>query len=122
MIDRLPAVVARCSGVAAVIRAVAFARECDLPVTIRGGGHNVAGRAVCDGGPPIDLSRMRNVRVDPDARTAWVGGGATWADVDHETGAFGLATPGGASSRTRAWGADTRGRHRTPAVRIRAEL
>ncbi|WP_336343221.1 FAD-binding oxidoreductase [Halalkalicoccus ordinarius] len=100
MIDKRPALIARCRGVADVITAVNFARENDLLVAVRGGGHNVAGTAVCDGGLVIDLSEMRGVRVDPEARTAWVQAGATWADVDHETQAFGLATPGGLVSET----------------------
>nr|WP_321168288.1 FAD-binding oxidoreductase [Halorubrum sp. JWXQ-INN 858] len=100
MIDKYPALIARCRGTADVIRAVDFARENGLRVAVRGGGHNVAGTAVCDDGLVIDLSEMRGVRVDPDERTAWVQGGATWADVDHETQAFGLATPGGVVSET----------------------
>ncbi|MFC6718372.1 FAD-binding oxidoreductase [Natrialbaceae archaeon GCM10025810] len=100
MIDRRPALIARCRGVADVVGAVNFARENELLVAIRGGGHNVAGTAVCDDGLVIDLSEMRSVRVDPGARTARVEAGATWADVDHETQAFGLATPGGAVSET----------------------
>ncbi|WP_137289703.1 FAD-binding oxidoreductase [Natronorubrum halophilum] len=100
MIDRHPALIARCRGVGDVISAVNFAREHDLLVAVRGGGHNVAGTAVCDDGLVIDLSEMRDVWVDPDERTAWVRAGATWADVDRETQAFGLATPGGAVSET----------------------
>ncbi len=100
MIDRRPALIARCRGVADVVSAVDFARENDIAVAVRGGGHNVAGTAVCDDGLVIDLTEMRSVRVDPDARTAWVQAGATWADVDHETQAFGLATPGGLVSET----------------------
>ncbi|MFC6767482.1 FAD-binding oxidoreductase [Natrinema soli] len=100
MIDKRPSLIARCRGVTDIISSVGFARENDLPVAVRGGGHNVAGTAVCDDGLVIDLSEMRSVRVDPDARTAWVQAGATWADVDHETQAFGLATPGGAVSET----------------------
>jgi FAD/FMN-containing dehydrogenase len=100
MIDKYPALIARCSGTADVIDAVNFARENDLLVAVRGGGHNVAGSAVCDDGLVIDLSEMTGVRVDPDSQTAWVEAGATWADVDHETQAFGLATPGGVVSDT----------------------
>ncbi|MFC7239035.1 FAD-binding oxidoreductase [Saliphagus sp. GCM10025317] len=100
MIDKRPALISRCRGVADVISAVNFAREHDLAVAIRGGGHNVAGTAVCDDGLVIDLSEMRSVWVDPDERTAWVQAGATWADVDLETQAFGLATPGGVVSDT----------------------
>jgi FAD/FMN-containing dehydrogenase len=100
MINRRPAVIVRCQGVADVIAAVNFARTNGLVVAVRGGGHGVAGHAVCDGGMMIDLSLMRSVRVDPTARRSWVQGGATWADVDRETTAFGLATPGGLISTT----------------------
>jgi FAD/FMN-containing dehydrogenase len=100
MIDRHPAVIVRCKGTADVIGAVRFALEHQLPVAIRGGGHNVAGHAVCDHGMMIDLSAMRSVRVDPERRRAWVEGGATWRDVDRETQVFGLATPGGLISDT----------------------
>ncbi|MDZ5811701.1 FAD-binding oxidoreductase [Halorubrum sp. AD140] len=100
MIDKHPALIARCRGVRDVISAVNFARENDLLVAVRGGGHNVAGTAVCEDGLVIDLSEMRAVWVDPTERTAWVQAGATWADVDHETQTFGLATPGGAVSET----------------------
>jgi len=100
MIDRRPAVIARCAGVADVIETIAFARDAALPLAVRGGGHNVAGTAVCDDGVVCDLSEMTAVRVDPDDRTAWVQAGATWADVDRETQAFGLATPGGVVSDT----------------------
>jgi FAD/FMN-containing dehydrogenase len=100
MIDRRPEFIIRCGGVADVIAAVDFARRHGLLVAVRGGGHGVAGHAVCDGGVMIDLSGMRAVRVDPVARRAWVQGGATWGDVDCETTAFGLATPGGLISTT----------------------
>jgi FAD/FMN-containing dehydrogenase len=100
MIDRRPGLIVQCHGVADVVAAVDFARSHGLRVAVRGGGHNVAGYAVCDGGLMIDLSLMRAVRVDPQARRAWVQGGATWGDVDHETSAFGLATPGGVVSMT----------------------
>lgn len=100
MIDRRPALIARCTGVADVIAALQFAREHDLLVAVRGGGHNVAGTATCDGGIVIDLSPMRAVRVDPDARTVWAQGGCTWGDVDRETQLFGLAVPGGVVSGT----------------------
>jgi FAD/FMN-containing dehydrogenase len=95
MIDRRPTMIVRCQGVADVIAAVNFARTTALAVAVRGGGHGVAGHAVCNGGMMIDLSGMRAVRVDRTARRAWVQGGATWGDVDCETTAFGLATPGG---------------------------
>ena len=100
MIDRRPALIVRCAGVADVIQAVRFAREHDLVVAVRGGGHNIAGSAVCDGGVVIDLSAMRAARVDPAGRTARVQGGATLGDLDHEAQAFGLATPGGVVSTT----------------------
>src|SRR5690349_6780653 len=100
MIDRRPSLIAQCQGAADVIAAVNFARAQGLLVAVRGGGHKVAGYAVCDGGMMIDLSLMRAVRVDVGARRAWVQGGATWADVDAETTAFGLATPGGLISTT----------------------
>jgi FAD/FMN-containing dehydrogenase len=83
-----------------VAAAVRFAREHDLEIAIRGGGHNVAGTAVCDDGIVIDLSAMRGVRVDPSARTAWVQGGALWGDVDREAQAYALATTGGIVSHT----------------------
>jgi FAD/FMN-containing dehydrogenase len=99
-IDRHPRVIARCSGTADVMAAVRYARDHDLDIAIRGGGHNVAGTAVCDDGIVIDLSTMRAVRVDPVGRRAWVQGGALWGDVDHETQAHGLATTGGIISHT----------------------
>ncbi|MGH2617351.1 MAG: FAD-binding oxidoreductase [Thermomicrobiales bacterium] len=100
LIDRRPALIARCSGTADVVACVNFARERDLLLSVRGGGHNVAGNAVNDGGLVIDLSQMRGVYVDPAARTVRAQGGATWGDVDPETQRFGLATPGGVISST----------------------
>ena len=100
MIDRRPAVIARCKSVGDVQAAVRFGRENDLPVAIRGGGHNAAGLAVCDGGIVVDLSAMRDVVVDPAKRTARVGGGATWGDFDRAAAVHGLATTGGAVSTT----------------------
>jgi FAD/FMN-containing dehydrogenase len=100
MIDRRPALIARCAGTADVVRAVEFAREQDLLISVRGGGHNVAGNAVCDGGLMIDLSTMRGVHVDPKTRRARAAGGATWGDFDAETQVFGLATTGGLISDT----------------------
>jgi FAD/FMN-containing dehydrogenase len=95
VIDRRPAAIARCRDADDVIAAVRVAREHRPVVSIRGGGHQVAGSAVCDDGLVIDLSAMREVRVDPVARTARVAGGARWADVDRATQAHGLVAPGG---------------------------
>ncbi|EFW90829.1 FAD linked oxidase domain protein [Haladaptatus paucihalophilus DX253] len=100
MRDAHPDIIARCSGVGDVKEAVEFARETDIPVAVRGGGHNVAGTAVRDGGLVIDLSEMRSVTVDPEHRRVRAQGGATWADVDWETQAFGLVAPGGVVSET----------------------
>ncbi len=100
MIDRRPAVIVRCSGVADVVAAVGFAREEGLSLAVRGGGHNVAGTAVCDDGLVVDLSAMTGVHVDPDAQTVRAEGGATLGDVDRETQLFGLATPLGVVSKT----------------------
>ncbi|MGQ0734750.1 MAG: FAD-binding oxidoreductase, partial [Acidobacteriota bacterium] len=99
-IDRRPRLIARCIGTADVAAAVRFARDQDLEIAIRGGGHNVAGTAVCDDGIVLDLSAMRAVRVDPAGRTAWVQRGALWGDVDRETQPYGLATTGGIVSHT----------------------
>ena len=100
MIDKRPAMIVRCTGVADVIRAVKFAKARNILVAVRGGGHNVAGNAVCDGGMVIDLSRMKGIRVDPRALRARAEGGVTWGELDRETQAFGLATPGGEVSTT----------------------
>jgi len=100
MIDKRPALIVRCAGVSDVLQCVRFARSHQVPVAVRGGGHNVAGYAMCNGGMVIDLARMRSVQVDPVRRTARAEGGAIWADVDHETQAFGLATTGGTVSDT----------------------
>ncbi len=100
MIDKHPALIARCHGTADVVAAVEAARELELPLAVRGGGHNVAGHALNDGGLVIDLSRMRGIVVDPRARTARVQPGADWGDLDRETQLHDLATPGGMMSRT----------------------
>ena len=100
MIDRRPGMIARCAGAADVMRAVRFARDNGLLVAVRGGGHNIAGSATCDGGLMIDLSQMKSVRVDRMVSRAWVEPGATLADVDKETQAFGLVLPTGINSTT----------------------
>jgi len=100
MVDRRPLLIARCEAAADVGHAVAFARDHGLLLSIRGGGHNIAGNAVCDGGLMIDLSRMNQVRVDTKSKTAKVGPGATLGDVDRETQKHGLAVPTGINSTT----------------------
>ena len=95
MIDRRPGMIARCAGVSDVINCVNFARDNNLLVSVRGGGHNVAGNAVCDGGLMIDLSLMKGIRVDPAQRTAQAQAGLTWDEYDRETEVFGLASTGG---------------------------
>ncbi len=100
MIDKRPSVIVRCTGAADVIDSVNIAQEHNLLVAVRGGGHGVAGNAVCDGGLMIDLSLMNSVRVDPQARIAWVQGGAPLGNVDRETQAFGLVAPAGVVSTT----------------------
>jgi FAD/FMN-containing dehydrogenase len=100
MIDKHPDVIARCGGVADVIDAVRFAREKELPVAVRGGGHNVAGNAVCDDGIVIDLSPMKGLRVDASAMTARAEPGVVWGEIDRECQAFGLVVPGGIQSTT----------------------
>lgn len=100
LIDKRPALIARCRGVADVVDAVKLAQRLGLEVAVRGGGHNVAGRATIDGGVMIDLSLMKAVRVDVKGRKAWVEGGATWAGVNRETQLHGLAVTGGVVSST----------------------
>ena len=95
MIDKRPALIVRCLGAGDVIASVKVAREHQLAVAVRAGGHNVAGLATCDDGLLIDLSRMRDVRVDPIRRTLRCGPGTLWADFDREAAAFGLGTTGG---------------------------
>ena len=100
MIDKRPALIARCAGMADVIAAVTFARDHTLLVSVRGGGHSVAGKAVCNGGLMIDLSRMRGIQADAVTRTARVEGGATLGDLDRATQALGLATTAGVVTHT----------------------
>jgi FAD/FMN-containing dehydrogenase len=100
MIDRRPAIIVRCAGAADVSAAVDFAREAGALLSVRGGGHNIAGSAVCDGGVMIDLSPMKSVRIDPFARTARVEPGVTLGEFDREAQAFGLITPTGINSTT----------------------
>src|SRR5713101_3420325 len=100
MIHKKPRLIARCADVADVINSVNFARENDLLVAIRSGGHNAGGLGICDEGLVIDLSPIKYTRVDPATRTVTVGGGCTWGDVDHATHAFGMATPSGIISTT----------------------
>src|SRR6202012_1643450 len=95
MIDKRPAVIVRCLDPGDVAETIRFARDNGLPVSVRSGGHNCAGLAVCEGGVVIDLSRMRGIRVDPEARTAWVEAGCLLKDVDAATHPFGLVAPSG---------------------------
>ena len=97
-VDRRPALIARCAGADDVQQALRFARERDLPVSVRGGGHSVLGHSVCDGGVMIDLSHMKAVSVDPAARVARAAGGVVWSELDLATQRHGLATTGGTVS------------------------
>ncbi|MGW5468910.1 FAD-binding oxidoreductase [Streptomyces chartreusis] len=109
MHDRRPAIIVRAVDTGDVMATVDFAREQGLPLAVRGGSHSVPGYGTCDGGVVLDLGLMRGIRVDPDTRTAWVEGGCTWADVNHATHAFGLATTGGIVSTTGVGGLTTGG-------------
>jgi FAD/FMN-containing dehydrogenase len=100
LIDRRPAVIARCRGTADIASAIAFARDGALEISVRGGGHNVAGRAVTEGGVMIDLSLMRGIHVDAASRRVRAQGGATWRELNRETALHGLAVTGGAISTT----------------------
>ena len=100
MIEKRPAMIVQCSGTADVVASVIFARDHGIEIAVRGGGHNVAGNSINDGGIVIDLSLMRGVQVDASRLTARVQGGATWGEVDHETQLHGLVTPGGQVSST----------------------
>jgi FAD/FMN-containing dehydrogenase len=111
MIDKRPGLIARCSGASDVVEAVNFARDHDLLVAVRGGGHSISGKSVCDGGIMIDLSPMRWCTVDPDSKTALLGPGSVLGDLDHESQRFGLATPAGTVSHTGAAGLTLGGGH-----------
>jgi FAD/FMN-containing dehydrogenase len=100
MIDKRPALIAYCAGPDDIAKVVAFAREHDLLLAVRGGGHNGAGLGTCDAGVVIDLSLLKDIQVDPQARTVRVGGGCTWGEVDSATNEHGLATPSGIISTT----------------------
>src|SRR5918994_530795 len=121
MVDRRPALIVRCVGVSDVMRGVEFARFHDVPLSIHGGGHSVAGKAVCEGGLMLDLSPMKGIRVDPARRTAEAQAGLTLGAFDHETQAFGLATTLGVVSVTgctrfrRCWQGGSPTRCRRPA-------
>src|SRR5437867_5961954 len=110
-VDKRPALIARCAGVSDVINAVNFARTNSLLVSVRGGGHNIPGNCVCNGGLVIDLTRMKGIRVDPFRRTVRAEGGVKWGEFDHETQAFGLATPGGTDADTGIAGLTLGGGH-----------
>lgn len=100
LIDHRPALIVRCAGAADVTQVVRFAGDHDILVSIRSGGHSIAGKCVCDGGLMIDLARMKSIRVDPAGRIARAEPGVLGAELDHETQAFGLATPLGSVSTT----------------------
>jgi hypothetical protein len=104
MISKRPRMIVRCADVADVIQSVNFARENELLLSIRSGGHNAGGLGICDDGLVIDLSLIKYTRVDPQAKTIMVGAGCTWGDIDHATHAFGMAVPGGIISTTGAGG------------------
>ena len=111
MIDRRPGLIVRCAGVSDVINSVNFAREHNVLLAVRGGGHSFSGNAVCEGGIVIDLSQMKGVYVDPATQTARAEPGALWMDLDLETQAFGLATTGGTNSDTGIAGLTLGGGH-----------
>jgi FAD/FMN-containing dehydrogenase len=100
LIDKRPALIARCRGTSDVAAAIAFAREADLEIAVRGGGHSVSGKAVCDGGLMIDLAEMKGIYVDPEARTLRAQAGVTWGELNREAALHGLATTGGVVSTT----------------------
>ena len=100
MVDHKPLMIVRCRDTQDVVQAVNFARDHGIRLSVRAGGHGVAGNAICEGGLVIDLSSMNAVRVDPEGRVAIAEGGATWRDLDQATQAYGLATTGGVVSET----------------------
>ena len=100
MIDKRPALIARCAGATDVIECVRFAQQHGIAVSVKGTGHNVAGLALCDGGLVIDLSGMKGIRISPSARTARVEAGVTWGELNHDLQVFGLAATGGFISTT----------------------
>ena len=110
-IDKHPALIGRCAGVADLVNAVNFARDNSVLVSVRSGGHNVAGTCLADGGLVIDLSLMKGIRVDPAKRTVRAEGGVKWGEFDHETQAFGLATTGGSVADTGIGGLTLGGGH-----------
>jgi FAD/FMN-containing dehydrogenase len=120
--DRYPVLIARCAGVADVIRALEFARSEELVVAVRAGGHSIPGFSSVDGGLVIDLSPMQGIRVDAAARRAYAQAGLTWAAFDHETQAFGLATTGGEVATVGICRAHAGRRHRLASPHARAGL
>ncbi len=122
MIDKRPALIVRPTGAADVIDAVNLARENGLPVAVRCGGHNVAGKGVVDDGVLIDLSSLKGVRVDPTSRRARANAGALWGEFDRETQLFGLATPGGAGDDYRCRRLHARRRIRLALAEVGADL
>jgi FAD/FMN-containing dehydrogenase len=100
MIDRHPALIARCSSTEDVVAGVKLARRLNLPLAVRGGGHNVAGHATSEGGIVLDLSPLKQIEVDPEGKRARAGAGVLWGELDAATQPYGLATPGGVFSRT----------------------
>ena len=119
MIDKYPAAIARCRDVADVIACVNFGREHDVAISVRGGGHNAAGLGVWDDALVIDLSQLRSTTVSPQQHTVRADPGCTWADVDHATVGFGMATPSGFLGSTGVGRPDPRRRHRLPVPALR---
>ena len=119
MIDKKPAIIAKCFDVTDVIAAVNFGRENGMLISVRGGGHNAGGLGICDDGLVIDLSQIRYTHVDPISKTIRVGGGCHWGDVDHAGHAFGLAVPAGIISNW-CWWTYTWGRAWLPDTKVRS--